>query len=306
MRFDRSTLPFFVVWKIQGDPRNGYVVGLEPSSNYANLRTFERAQGRVARLQPGETRTFRVSMELLLGAPGVAAAHALVEAIQGATPPRLHRQTGVPSTDPCVRQGRLVRPWSNSRTRRGDPGAAALATHAGPTDPSAMGASERVIVAGDALLHPAALASVALLVLNDHVLKAASPGLLTGKASDFAGMAFFPLVLLSVWEVSLAVLRRWRGPSVAALVAATAATAAVFVAAKATDAGNSAVGFGVGWLQWAAASAAAGVGLVPSPEMRSATLVKDPSDLVALAAIGVCLAVGMRRVSDARRAGGQP
>ena len=159
-----------------------------------------------------------------------------------------------------------------------------------------------MIVAGDALLHPVVLASVALLVLNDHVFKAASPGLLTGKLSDFAGLAFFPLALLSAWEVGLLALRRWRGPSLTALISAAGLTSAVFAAAKATDAGNFVVGFAVGLLQWAAASAAAAAGLVPSPEMHPASLVKDPSDLVALTAIGVCVAVGMRRVSDARRA----
>jgi hypothetical protein len=99
VRFDRSTLPCLVIWKLLGDPRDGYVVGLEPSTNFPNLRTFERTQGRVARLRPGETRTFRVSMELLSGVPGVAAARGLVETIQGATPPRLHRTTGAPFTD---------------------------------------------------------------------------------------------------------------------------------------------------------------------------------------------------------------
>lgn len=46
-----------------------------------------------------------------------------------------------------------------------------------------------------ALSHPAALASVALLLLNDHVLKRTIPSLWTGKLSDFAGLVFFPLLL---------------------------------------------------------------------------------------------------------------
>ncbi len=45
------------------------------------------------------------------------------------------------------------------------------------------------------LLHPVSLASMALLGLNDHVLKGLFPGLITGKLSDFAGLVFFPLVL---------------------------------------------------------------------------------------------------------------
>ena len=98
VRFDRSTLPCLVIWKLLGDRRDGYVVGLEPSMNFPNLRTFERAQGRVARLEPGGTTTFRVSLELLLGASVVADARELVAAVQGPTPPRLHRVTGVPFT----------------------------------------------------------------------------------------------------------------------------------------------------------------------------------------------------------------
>ncbi len=36
---------------------------------------------------------------------------------------------------------------------------------------------------------------MALLGLNDHVLKGIFPGMITGKLSDFAGLVFFPLVL---------------------------------------------------------------------------------------------------------------
>jgi galactose mutarotase-like enzyme len=98
VRFDRATLPWFVIWKLLGDPRDGYVVGLEPGTNFPNLRTFERSQGRVQRLEPGETRTFRVSMELLAGAGEVGAARSLVDIVQGPTVPRLRRSTGLPFT----------------------------------------------------------------------------------------------------------------------------------------------------------------------------------------------------------------
>ncbi|HEX8693531.1 MAG TPA: hypothetical protein VF746_14005 [Longimicrobium sp.] len=43
----------------------------------------------------------------------------------------------------------------------------------------------------DALLGPPALGALALLLLNDFVLKAAFPGALTGKLSDFAGLFLF-------------------------------------------------------------------------------------------------------------------
>ncbi|HET7501896.1 MAG TPA: hypothetical protein VFK02_12855 [Kofleriaceae bacterium] len=46
------------------------------------------------------------------------------------------------------------------------------------------------MTASRALTRPIAIAAIALLVVNDHVLKAAYPGFVTGKLSDFAGMMF--------------------------------------------------------------------------------------------------------------------
>ncbi|MEU4336568.1 hypothetical protein AB0F59_18375 [Micromonospora lupini] len=42
------------------------------------------------------------------------------------------------------------------------------------------------------LCHPATLLALVVLVVNDHVLKAAFPGLVTGKLSDVAGLALAP------------------------------------------------------------------------------------------------------------------
>src|SRR3990172_2549922 len=48
-----------------------------------------------------------------------------------------------------------------------------------------------------AVVQPITLASVALLLINDHVLKRLAPSWLTGKLSDFAGLFFFPYVVLA-------------------------------------------------------------------------------------------------------------
>ena len=64
------------------------------------------------------------------------------------------------------------------------------------------------------LVHPATLGSIALLLLNDHVLKGAAPSLLTGKLSDLAGVFFFPFLLAAV--VSL-VVEWWARPRPATL-----------------------------------------------------------------------------------------
>lgn len=47
------------------------------------------------------------------------------------------------------------------------------------------------------ICHPVALAAVAVLAANDHLLKGSGllPGALTGKLSDVAGLFFFPLLL---------------------------------------------------------------------------------------------------------------
>lgn len=88
--------------------------------------------------------------------------------------------------------------------------------------------------AGD-LLHPLPLAAVALLAVNDHLLKGSGllPGWLTGKLSDFAGLFFFPILLVTLARgaVRLATGRdiddRWVLASAASFV-----TGAVFTAVK--------------------------------------------------------------------------
>src|SRR5688500_8392949 len=57
-------------------------------------------------------------------------------------------------------------------------------------------------VAGERLLRPWVVISVCVLVSNDHYLKLSWPGILTGKLSDFAGLAFFPVFLQALWELA--------------------------------------------------------------------------------------------------------
>src|SRR6185436_11303383 len=66
--------------------------------------------------------------------------------------------------------------------------------------------SERRRVLGEALLSPLALLSLGVLVINDHALKGAFPGFVTGKLSDAAGMLLFPLLLHALVEIGCAAL----------------------------------------------------------------------------------------------------
>jgi hypothetical protein len=51
----------------------------------------------------------------------------------------------------------------------------------------------------DFFLNPIPCTAVSVMVLNDHYLKRAYPGALTGKLSDFAGVFFFPLLFAAIW-----------------------------------------------------------------------------------------------------------
>jgi hypothetical protein len=54
IRFDVKALPCFTVWKNLGATEEGYVVGLEPATNYPNFSDFEKAQDRCVLLGPNK------------------------------------------------------------------------------------------------------------------------------------------------------------------------------------------------------------------------------------------------------------
>ena len=116
------------------------------------------------------------------------------------------------------------------------------------------------------LIHPATLFSIALLLLNDHLFKAIAPSWLTGKISDFAGLFFFPFLLVVLLSV---ILGPWRRLSSTAVGSAAFATTAIwFALAKATPLGHA--------LTVQAISALLG---------HQIAVELDPTDLIALAVL---------------------
>lgn len=112
------------------------------------------------------------------------------------------------------------------------------------------------------LLHPLVVVAIAVLLLNDHYLKAEYPGWLTGKLSDFSGLVFFPLLL----GVVVALVTRSRhSQAVASIV-----TLAWFTAIKTSDV--------------AAALTESSVEVVLGIPTR---IIVDPSDLIALPMVAV-------------------
>ncbi len=126
-----------------------------------------------------------------------------------------------------------------------------------------------------AFRRPAVIAAIAVLLVNDHVLKAAAPSWLTGKLSDFAGLFFFPLLLGALIELAAA---RFKQKTPYALPLALAFTALLFATIKTLPAAN------------ALYTSALGV-----------QVVRDPSDLMALVMLIPAWWVGKQGVGYAQK-----
>ncbi len=125
-------------------------------------------------------------------------------------------------------------------------------------------------------------AGVLTMALNDHVLKRAYPGFVTGKLSDVAGMVFFPLLLallLRPLSARAVVTDRGRDLTLATLCAVTAL---VFAVTKTTHAGNEAYRVAWGAMQWPARALAAWLRGDATPGLARVVLVADPTDVLAV------------------------
>ncbi len=53
------------------------------------------------------------------------------------------------------------------------------------------------------LQHPATWLSITILIINDHIFKVIYPSWITGKLSDFAGLFFFPFIVVAIMSFLL-------------------------------------------------------------------------------------------------------
>jgi hypothetical protein len=100
LRFARSQLPAFTVWKNTAGLKDGYVTGLEPATNYPNAKPFEKARGRVVTLAPGASYVAETTLEVLDTRESVAALEAEVRALQGQGAPTVHKTPVEPFAKP--------------------------------------------------------------------------------------------------------------------------------------------------------------------------------------------------------------
>ena len=89
LKFSTKQLPCFTLWKNTQAEADGYVTGLEPGTNFPNLKTFERERGRVISLEPGASYETQFELRVHDTAEGVAAAEEQIKALQ-ASSPQLH------------------------------------------------------------------------------------------------------------------------------------------------------------------------------------------------------------------------
>lgn len=83
MRFNKRALPCFIIWKNFPSEVDGYVMGIEPSTNFPNRHTFEKEQGRVVPLLPGETWSAKVDIAWHTTQAAIAADEEAIRALQG-------------------------------------------------------------------------------------------------------------------------------------------------------------------------------------------------------------------------------
>ena len=153
---------------------------------------------------------------------------------------------------------------------------------------------------GDLLLHPLAIAAMAVVMVNDRVLKVRYPSELTGKLSDVAGLIFFPLLVVAVAEGIRWLVRRDRWTlTPRAVIAVSLAIGVAFVSMKTWHPAGELYRTVMGVVLWPVDAIAALIGGEGLPGLERIALVEDRTDLVALPAL---LAPGWIATRTRRRA----
>jgi len=156
-----------------------------------------------------------------------------------------------------------------------------------------------------ALLHPLAVSSLVLLVGNDHWLKRAYPGILSGKLSGFAAVLLLPLFLHALVELSC---RAYTGVPMSSRVAnrvlgaCLVLTCLVYAPPELWPPAETAYRYGLGALQWPFRIFWSLVRGQASAAFAPVRATADPSDLTALSMLWLAWRVGRRGPSLPLRA----
>jgi hypothetical protein len=88
LRFNKRALPCFTVWRNTPAEIDGYVMGLEPATNFPNPHSFEKRHGRVLTLKPADKWRAMVTATWCMAAKTIADEEKLIFAIQQQQPPQ--------------------------------------------------------------------------------------------------------------------------------------------------------------------------------------------------------------------------
>lgn len=89
LRFNKRSLPCFAQWRNTAAEADGYVSGLEPATNFPNTHSFERSQGRVVELVPGQAWESSMAVEWMNAVDAIDAAKKRIESIAGERPAKV-------------------------------------------------------------------------------------------------------------------------------------------------------------------------------------------------------------------------
>lgn len=90
LRYSLKELPYLTLWKNTGAEADGYVIGIEPGTNYPNRRMIERKFGRVPKLPPGGSYAMTVQYGVHATKEDVLQVKQRIERIQGDAPTKLN------------------------------------------------------------------------------------------------------------------------------------------------------------------------------------------------------------------------
>ena len=85
-------LPYLTQWKNTASEKTGYVTGIEPGTGFPHNRNYERKYGRVPKLAPGESRSFKLDFLILDNLDAVEAAASEVKRLQGEEAPEVQNK----------------------------------------------------------------------------------------------------------------------------------------------------------------------------------------------------------------------
>jgi Domain of unknown function (DUF4432) len=87
VRFSTAELPCLTLWNNTAATEDGYVIGIEPGTNFPNNRHVERKFGRVLKLAPGASHSMTLDFAIQLDPKDIAAITDQIAAIQGSQQP---------------------------------------------------------------------------------------------------------------------------------------------------------------------------------------------------------------------------